>query len=140
VYVYLLMRPENVALKPFSFLRLLNGVWLLGLLMCWLSGPIMYTFTVSTDGILRFHLPNDLPLWKQAFYAYVDTEMQCCLGRRCNFFKNIMHRVKYGCFCFGVFYQDPAHPQTNVLMRFNRWGDNGKDINAYWAAVQAGSS
>jgi hypothetical protein len=36
----------------------------LGWLMRAISGPVIYTFTVSSDGVLRFHIPRGLPLWK----------------------------------------------------------------------------
>jgi hypothetical protein len=36
----------------------------LGWLMRSVSGPLIYTFTVSSDGVLRFHVPRGLWLWK----------------------------------------------------------------------------
>merc|ERR1719443_2885761 len=102
-------------------------------LIKWLAGTVVYTLTVSENGILRFHLPPETGTFAKIFFAYADSES--FLG----FFKNLKHAISHGCFCLGCFYKekpaspDPSSPPRLVLMRFNRWKE---DLVPYWAGVQ----
>lgn len=96
------------------------------------AGDVVYVFTVSENGIVRFHLPPETGMFTKLCFAYADSESVS------GFFKNLKHAVTNGCFCLGVYYKErPAAGAEGadrrfVLMRFNRWKQN---LSPYWAGV-----
>jgi len=92
------------------------------------AGDVVYVFTVSKNGIVRFHIPQESGMFVKICYAWADSESTI------GFFKNIRHAMTNGCFCLGVFYapQNANAAAKSVLMRFNRWKT---DVVPYWAGV-----
>eukprot|EP00929_Paragymnodinium_shiwhaense_P106814 TRINITY_DN72557_c0_g1_i1.p1 TRINITY_DN72557_c0_g1~~TRINITY_DN72557_c0_g1_i1.p1 ORF type:complete len:314 (+),score=54.86 TRINITY_DN72557_c0_g1_i1:71-1012(+) len=103
---------------------------LLGWLSWMLASEVVYTFTISENGILRFHLSPGLWTLTKLFAAFCDSERWWYLP------SNIKHAAKHGCYCLGIFWMTKASkrngPARPVLMRYNRWAE---DLGPYWAAV-----
>lgn len=120
IVMHVLLRKKNVSFKPSC----------LGFILKMMPGEVVYTLTISENGITRFHLPPERGMLAKLLYGYCDSETG--LG----FFSNIKHALTNGCFCLGMFYAsetargEGARP---VLMRFNRWAG---DLAPYWAAVR----
>ena len=128
VAYYMVMRKENVTFANNCIGRFLAKH----------SSSVVYTLTVSHNGMVRFHLPNDTPAWLKIAFLIGDSEPGCCTG-----FRNLRHALTHGCFCMGVFYEaelpakdGAAGGTVPVLMRFNRWmSDVG--LTPYWAGVRS---
>jgi len=99
---------------------------LLAALISLIAGDVVYVFTISENGIVRFHLSPETGTFVKICFAYADSES--VIG----FFKNIKHAVTNGCFCLGVYYKEKGGQNRTVLMRYNRWK---ADLAPYWAAV-----
>mmetsp|Transcript_66365 Transcript_66365/g.154216 ORF Transcript_66365/g.154216 Transcript_66365/m.154216 type:complete len:271 (+) Transcript_66365:75-887(+) len=96
-----------------------------------IAGDVVYVFTVSENGIVRFHLPPETGTLTKLAFAYADSESFC------GFFSNIKHAMTNGCFCLGVFYKEKQGETAGteprlVLMRFNRWK---KNLAPFWAGI-----
>lgn len=126
----------NADIAYYMILRKKNVRWrtnIAALISRAIAGPVLYVFTVSTNGVVRFHVPPEVSksLIKRLAYAYVDSEPGCCSTIR-----NISHALANGCYCIGVFFT-ATESGAPTLMRFNRWT---ADFAPYWAAskVQSG--
>jgi hypothetical protein len=125
VQTYLTLRKSNVIFRP----------GLLGFILKHLPGEVVYILTVSTNGIVRFHLPRGRSIFTKLLFAYADSE-----PGRFTWFKNMRHAIKYGCYCVGLFFRGKAPGGTEkdatqpVIMRFNRWAES---VAPYWAAVNS---
>jgi len=122
VAMHILLRKSKVKFANSLTARLIARV----------AGDVVYVFTVSENGVVRFHLPPETGMFTKLCFAYADSES---VG---GFFKNIKHAATNGCFCLGVYYKEKLPPQAAsgsqriVLMRFNRWKEN---LAPYWAGV-----
>mmetsp|Transcript_14889 Transcript_14889/g.41847 ORF Transcript_14889/g.41847 Transcript_14889/m.41847 type:complete len:265 (-) Transcript_14889:173-967(-) len=105
---------------------------LFGRLCSWMlrRGPedVLYTFTVSTNGTVRFHIAPDTALLTQAVLLFMDSESVWGALR------NLRHAYANGCFCLGRFGSCGDTGRT-FLARYNRWQDRGGPT-PYWVAVQ----
>jgi len=90
---YMVLRRENTGFKKTCF-----GRWLQKRV-----APVVYTLTVSHNGVVRFHLPNTTPVLVKLAALYNDSERGCCTAIR-----NLRHALKHGCFCMGLFYEAAA--------------------------------
>jgi len=94
---------------------------------------IIYIFTVSSNGIMRFHPYGSLS--RKLWHGYGDSETVAA------FAENIAHAGTYGCFCFGVIYKEKENYEDKVtgehraggrtiVMRYNRWATDNAPIYA----------
>jgi len=130
--------PSNAGVETYLTLRKCNVTFrpgLLGFILKHIPGKVVYILTVSTNGIVRFHLPRGRSIFTKLLFAYADSE-----PGRFTWFKNMRHAIKYGCYCFGLFFRGQAPGSTEkdgtrpVIMRFNRWAES---VAPYWAAVNS---
>jgi len=92
----------------------------------------VYIFTASANGVMRFHPCGGIR--RKLWYGYGDSE------RVEAFPKNMVHAVKYGCFCFGVIYREKENYTDStgtvrkggrtIVMRYNRWATDNAPIYA----------
>ena len=68
---------------------------------------VVYVFTCSANGIVRFHLPSDSAM-RKLWQAFGDSENQ----QFNNLTENIKHAGTYGCFCFGIGYREEERYYT----------------------------
>ena len=98
-----------------------------------LPGDLVYILTVSNNGLVRFHLPPDRGIFAKLLFSYADSEKGAF-----SWLKNLWHAIRYGCYCFGLFFKGQPKDNTDstktqpVLMRYNRWAQG---VAPYWAAV-----
>jgi len=97
---------------------------------------VVYYFTCSHNGVVRYHLPKDgLTLKHKLMHMAVDSELS-----HGSFLKNLKHSLAYGCFCFGVLYKEKVAYKDNneggrtFMLRYNRW--NGS-ITPYYVMVNS---
>lgn len=127
-YLQFRLRNENVR-KYFD-----NSVPAIGLKKLIPDDPTepIYIFTVSSNGIMRFHPWGGAG--RKLFHGYGDSEEP----RHFTFPKNIVHAKKYGCFCFGVIYRERENYITRngtlqkggrtIVMRYNRWATDNAPV------------
>jgi len=93
----------------------------------------VYAFTVSSNGIMRFHPCGGIQ--RKLWHAYGDSTSSK------NFIKNIGHAGTYGCFCFGVVYKEKENYTDKatgryrqggrtIVMRYNRWATDNHPVYA----------
>ena len=107
----------------------------LGFIFKRLPGDVLYILTVSTNGLVRFHLPKERSIFSKLLFSFADSE-----PRRFSWFKNLHHAIRYGCYCFGLFFRGKAKDSSDenggrpVLMRYNRWA---KEVSPFWVGVNS---
>lgn len=96
----------------------------------------IYIFTVSSNGVMRFHPWGGIS--RKLWHGYGDS------ASTYNFGKNIAHAGKFGCFCFGVIYKEKENYRVTkgksagkvkkggrtIVMRYNRWATDNAPIYA----------
>ena len=124
VATYLVLKKKNVTFKK-NFL---------GYFFKWLPGKVFYVFSISTNGVVRFHLPPERWMLTKLVFLIADSERGTF-----SWLKNLWHAIKHGCYCIGLCLsakpEDGAENTSErpVIMRFNRWN---ADVAPYWAAVR----
>jgi hypothetical protein len=130
--------PNNAGIAAYLTIRKSNVTFqdgILGSIMRRLPGDVVYILTVSNNGLVRFHLPPDRGIFSKLLFSFADSEPGAF-----SWMKNLWHAVRYGCYCFGLFFQGQPKDTTDgaktqpVLMRYNRWAEG---VGPYWAAVNS---
>ena len=76
-----------------------------------INEPI-YTFILHKNGVVRFRINDNMPFIYKLLFAYLDS------AGVYDMIHNLHHRMRNGCFCFGLLTQD------NNILRYNRWNDD----------------
>eukprot|EP00929_Paragymnodinium_shiwhaense_P027044 TRINITY_DN15965_c0_g1_i8.p1 TRINITY_DN15965_c0_g1~~TRINITY_DN15965_c0_g1_i8.p1 ORF type:complete len:315 (+),score=57.31 TRINITY_DN15965_c0_g1_i8:1162-2106(+) len=103
------------------------------------EGEPIYIFTVSSNGVMRFHPWGGESVsgyTRKLLHGYGDSEGM----RQVTLLQNLHHAGKFGCFCFGIIYKEKEDYTDSAgkivpggrtfVMRYNRWATDNKPIYA----------